>query len=155
MAAFLTATRGRSRPDWTDWVSYGYLLVGVVLMFGPVVWLVLSSFKTAAALNEFPPRLLPYGQSSVTVAGKPDPLPLYRVKLPDGSTRELVELRRIGIQATMVDPTHPDDEVKVNIRDRSPFANSTSRPRTIPRSSASSTSAASSGTACSSPWSRR
>ena len=120
LGAFLTATRGRSRPDWTDWVSYGYLLVGVVLMFGPVVWLVLSSFKTAAALNEFPPRLLPYGQSSVTVAGKPDPLPLYRVQLPDGSTRELAELRRIGIQATMVDPVHPDDEVKVNIRDRSP-----------------------------------
>jgi alpha-1,4-digalacturonate transport system permease protein len=51
LGAFLTATRGRSRPDWTDWVSYGYLLAGVVLMFGPVVWLVLSSFKTAAALN--------------------------------------------------------------------------------------------------------
>jgi alpha-1,4-digalacturonate transport system permease protein len=34
-------------------------------MFGPVLWLVLSSFKTGAALNEFPPQLLPYGQAGV------------------------------------------------------------------------------------------
>ena len=87
-------------------------------MFGPVLWLVLSSFKTAAALNEFPPRLLPYGQNSVTSPDSPIRLPLYRVKLPDGSAREMAELRRIGIQATMVDPAHPGEEVKVNIRDR-------------------------------------
>src|SRR5689334_25148878 len=97
---WLAARRGGSRPDWTDWVSYGYLLLGVLLMFGPVVWLVLSSFKSAAALNEFPPQLLPYGQKSVDVAGHAQPLPLYRVKLPDGATRELAEVRRIGIQAT-------------------------------------------------------
>ena len=28
-------------------------------MFGPVAWLVLSSFKTQAALVQFPPSLLP------------------------------------------------------------------------------------------------
>jgi alpha-1,4-digalacturonate transport system permease protein len=114
----LTATRGRGRLDWTDWLSYGYLLLGLVLMFGPVMWLVLSSFKSAAALNEFPPSLLPYGQAAVTVPGHDEPLPLYRAKLPDGSTRELVELRRIGIEATMADPKQPDEELKVNIRDR-------------------------------------
>src|SRR6059058_3792093 len=118
VATMLSARRGRGKADWTDWVSYGYLLLGLVLMFGPVLWLVLSSFKTAAALNEFPPRLLPYGQASATLPGQSEPLPVYRVKLPDGTTRELVELRRIGIQATMVDPKHPEDEIKVNIRDR-------------------------------------
>ena len=116
----LTATRGRGRFDWTDWFTYGYLLLGIMLMLAPVLWLVLSSFKTAAALNEFPPRLLPYGPKSVTVAGRSDPAPVYRVKLPDGTTQELAELRRIGIQATMVDPAHPSDEVRVNIRDREP-----------------------------------
>jgi alpha-1,4-digalacturonate transport system permease protein len=116
----LTATRGRGRLDWTDWFTYGYLLLGVFLMFAPVVWLVLSSFKTAAALNEFPPRLLPYGPKVVSLAGRTEPAPVYRVKLPDGETRELAELRRIGIQATMVDPARPDDEIKVNIRDREP-----------------------------------
>ena len=118
LAAMLTATRGRGRFDWTDWLTYGYLLLGLVLMFGPVLWLVLSSFKSAAALNEFPPRLLPYGQAMMTVPGRTEALPLFTVKLPDGSTRELVELRRIGIQATMIDPKQPDEEIKVNIRDR-------------------------------------
>ena len=118
LARMLTATRGRGRPDWTDWLTYGYLVLGLGLMFGPVLWLVASSFKTAAALNEFPPRLLPYGQSMVAVPGHTDALPLFRVKLPDGTTRELVEVRRIGIEATMADPKKPDEEFKVNIRDR-------------------------------------
>ncbi len=118
LARMLTATRGRRRLDWTDWLSYAYLLLGLVLMFGPVLWLGLSSFKSAAALNEFPPQLLPYGQATVTVPGHPEPLPLFRVNLPDGSTRELAELRRIGIEATMIDPKRPDEEFKVNIRDR-------------------------------------
>jgi alpha-1,4-digalacturonate transport system permease protein len=117
---FLTLRRGRTRLDWTDWFTYGYLLLGVVLMFGPVAWLVLSSFKTPAALNEFPPQLLPYGQKSVAVAGHENPLPVYRVTLPDGTSRELAEVRRIGIQATLVDPAAPAQEYKVNIRDRKP-----------------------------------
>ena len=117
---WLVARRGFARADWTDWLSWAYLLLGVLLMFGPVVWLVLSSFKTPAALNEFPPRLLPYGQKSVSVAGQTERLPVFRVKLPDGSQRELAELHRIGIQATMVDPAMPSQEFKVNIRDHQP-----------------------------------
>jgi alpha-1,4-digalacturonate transport system permease protein len=120
LVKMLTAQRGGNRPDWTDWASYAYLLFGVLLMFGPVMWLVLSSFKSAAALNEFPPQLLPYGQVTVSVTGQASPLPLYNVTLPDGSTRQLAELRRIGIQATLVDPKAPDQEYKVNIRDRKP-----------------------------------
>src|SRR5207237_8086676 len=118
LVGFFTARRGRAKADWTDWFSYGYLILGLALMFGPVLWLVLSSFKSAAALNEFPPQLLPYGQKSVAVAGQEHPLPLYRVTLPDGSTRELAELRPIGIPATLGDPKAPDQEFKVNIRDR-------------------------------------
>ena len=116
----LTARRGHGAFDWTDWFSYGYLALGVCLMFGPVAWLVLSSFKSAAALNEFPPQLLPYGQKTVAVSGHENPLPLYSVTLPDGTMRELAELRRIGIQATLVDPKNPEQEYKVNIRDRKP-----------------------------------
>src|SRR6476469_1157983 len=112
LGTMLTARRGRGRADWTDWFTYGYLLLGLVLMFGPVLWLVLSSFKSAAALNEFPPQLLPYGQKTVVVAGQDKALPLYRVTLPDGTTRELAEVRRIGIQATLVDPAAPEQEYK-------------------------------------------
>jgi ABC-type glycerol-3-phosphate transport system permease component len=41
-------------------------------MFLPVLWLVLSSFKTQAGLLRFPPDLLPYDQQTVTVEGYAD-----------------------------------------------------------------------------------
>ena len=122
-AAFLTRTRGRRSLDWTDWLSYAYLAVGLFLMFGPVLWLVMSSFKTEAALTEFPPRFLPYGQKSVAVPGEEGLKPVYRVKLPNdpqGTTRELPEVRRIGLMATYVDPAKPDEPIRINIADREP-----------------------------------
>jgi alpha-1,4-digalacturonate transport system permease protein len=117
---FFTRTRGRNAPDWTDWLSYLYLTLGLFLMFGPVLWLVLSSFKTEAALSEFPPSLLPYGQKQVVVPGEDAPKPVYRVTLPDGSVRELPELRRIGLIATHVDPAQPEVPIRVNINQREP-----------------------------------
>ncbi|MDE2912887.1 MAG: carbohydrate ABC transporter permease [Paracoccaceae bacterium] len=113
--AFLTATRGRGRLHWTDVFSYGYLALGVFLMFGPVIWLALSSFKTASGLLEFPPTLLPLGQIEVAVEGYDEPLPLYQVTLDDGSVQELAQIRRIGIIAQMVDPDDPDARIKVPI----------------------------------------
>jgi alpha-1,4-digalacturonate transport system permease protein len=118
--AFLTRTRGKRSLDWTDWLSYVYLTLGLFLMFGPVLWLVMSSFKTEAALTEFPPSFLPYGPKQVKVPGEDNPKPVYRVKLADGSVRELAELRRIGLIATHVDPAKPDELVRVNINDREP-----------------------------------
>jgi alpha-1,4-digalacturonate transport system permease protein len=117
---FLTRTRNGRSLDWTDWVSYAYLCLGLFLMFGPVLWLVLSSFKTEAALTEFPPSLLPYGQKSIAVPGEEKLKPVYRIKLADGSVRELPELRRIGLMATHVDPTKPDEIIRVNVADREP-----------------------------------
>jgi alpha-1,4-digalacturonate transport system permease protein len=120
LIGFLTRTRGRGRLHWSDWLSYGYLLLGVVLMFGPVIWLALSSFKTQAQLLEFPPAFLPYGQVSAEVAGYDQPLPLFRVRLEDGSERVMAQVRRIGIQSQLVDPDNPDDTVRVNIDQREP-----------------------------------
>jgi alpha-1,4-digalacturonate transport system permease protein len=120
MLSMLTATRGRGKLDWTDWLSYAYLFIGLILMFGPVLWLVASSFKTEAALNEFPPSFLPYGQKSIAVPGEEKLKPVYRVKLPDGTFKELPELRRIGLTATHVDPAKPDEMIRVNINDREP-----------------------------------
>ncbi len=117
---FLTGTRNGRSLDWTDWLSYAYLVVGLFLMFGPVLWLVGSSFKTEAALTEFPPSLLPYGQKSVAVPGEDKPKPVYRVKLPDGTVKELPEVRRIGLMATHVDPARPDEFIRVNVNDREP-----------------------------------
>lgn len=118
LGTFLTRTRGRGRLHPTDILTYLYLFFGVLIMFGPVVWLVLSSFKTQAALLEFPPPLLPYGQETVVVEGYDTPLPIYEVTLADGATRRLAQVRRIGIQAQMVDPASPGEIIEVPIGQR-------------------------------------
>lgn len=114
----------RSRPGqplhWTDFASYSYLALGVLLMFGPVLWLVLSSFKTQAGLLEFPPSLLPLSQVEISVPGHGQKLPLFRVTLPDGSVKEMAQVRRIGLQAQMIDPTDPAKVLRVPIEKREP-----------------------------------
>ena len=117
---FLTKTRGRNRLDWTDWLSYIYLTLGLFLMFGPVLWLVISSFKSESSVSEFPPTLMPYEQRQVAVAGFDKPLPLYSVTVNGQSRGELAEVRRMGIDSTLVDPKNPGTEIKVNIKDRTP-----------------------------------
>ena len=117
---FLTRTRGRGRLHITDMLTYLYLAFGVILMFGPVIWLVLSSFKTSAEVVKFPPRIWPYRQETVEVEGYDEPLPLYEVTLEDGSTVQLAQVRRIGLEAQLVDPANPEEIVKVNINDRQP-----------------------------------
>ena len=119
--AFLTRRRGHGgRWHWTDIVTWVWLLGGTVLMFGPALWLVASSFKSPAQLAEFPPTLLPYAQIAVPVAGHDAPLPLYEVTGPDGTTRQLAEIRRIGTNAQMVDPAAPDTRLDVDIAARRP-----------------------------------
>jgi len=118
---FLTRRRAAGpRLHWTDFAAYSYLAFGVVLMFGPVLWLVLSSFKTPAGLLEFPPSLLPMSQLEVAVPGQAKPLPLFRTTLPDGQVRELVQLRRIGLVAQMADPKDPTQTFSVPIGQRTP-----------------------------------
>jgi alpha-1,4-digalacturonate transport system permease protein len=124
MLSFLTRTRGRvhgkTSLHWTDWVSYAYLLAGLIVMFGPVLWLIMSSFKTESALSQFPPTFLPYSQKEVVVAGYDKPLPLFMAKDELGQVREMAQVLRIGIMATLVDPVQPQTEIKVNIKDRQP-----------------------------------
>lgn len=120
MRNFLTRTRGRSSLHWTDWLSYGYLLMGLITMFAPILWLLMSSLKTESAISQFPPSFLPYSQKTVLVQGHEKPLPLFLTKLSDGTLREMAQVRRIGIMATMVDPARPDTPVQVNINDRAP-----------------------------------
>ena len=51
---FLIRKRGGRRMDIADVLTYLYLLAGTLVMFGPVLWVVLSSFKTPGQLIEFP-----------------------------------------------------------------------------------------------------
>ena len=117
---FLWLTRGRQKLHWTDVLSYAYLVAGLFVMFAPVLWLVVSSFKTESAISQFPPTFLPYSQKTVAVAGHDKPLPLFKVAGEGAQVRELAQVSRIGIMATMVDPAKPSDTVQVNIRERVP-----------------------------------
>ena len=99
------------------------LLFWMVLIVGmmsnlSVLWLGLSSFKTAAGLTEYPPTFLPLAQVEVVVEGYKKPLLLYNVKMEDGSVMELAEIRRVGIISQMVDPNSPKTKYKIPIENR-------------------------------------
>ncbi len=120
VAKFLTRTRYPHRMHWTDYAAWAYLALGVFLMFGPVLWLVMSSFKTQAGLQEYPPTLLPLSQIEVEVEGYDDPLPVYSATMPDGTVRQLAEIRRLGPISQLIDPANPDEIIQVRIDEREP-----------------------------------
>ena len=111
MIRFLTRRRGGARADWTDWFSWAYLALGVLVMFGPVLWLVLSSFKTQSALQEFPPSLLPMGQKQIVVAGYERALPVFALPQAGGGVVERAMVRRVGIEGQFIDPADPDRRI--------------------------------------------
>ncbi|MEQ1949779.1 carbohydrate ABC transporter permease [Mesorhizobium sp. CN2-181] len=121
VAEFLLSRRGGKFWHWTDIVTWIWLVGGLVLMFGPALWLALSSFKTPAALAAFPPSLLPYVTQQAVVEGYEKPLPLFTVTMDDGGTKTLAEVRRIGTVAQMVDPAVPAEIIKVPISQRKPL----------------------------------
>jgi alpha-1,4-digalacturonate transport system permease protein len=121
--AFLTRTQGKHRLSGTDMLTYLYLTFGTIVMFAPVLWLVLSSFKPQEQLLRFPPTLLPYRQETVSVEGYDEPLPLFTVTLEDGTQRTLAQVSRVGIEARMVDPQNPAEIISVNINARQPLEN--------------------------------
>ena len=75
-------------------LSVVWLAIGLFLMFGPVLWLAVSSFKTPANLVEFPPTFLPLDVRMAQVQGYDKPLPLYRARLEDGTEKVLAQVRR-------------------------------------------------------------
>ena len=119
--AFLTRTSGASKLNTSDVLTYLYMVLGTILMFGPVIWILFSSFKTEAELSKFPPRLLPYKQQTIEVAGYDEPLPIFEVKMEDGSVLELARVRRVGLEAQMVDPENPEEIIKTSNPDIIPI----------------------------------
>ncbi len=117
---FFTRTRGTTKLHFTDMLTYTYLSLGVIVMFGPVLWLVISSFKSAAEVVKFPPRLLPYRQETVVVEGFEEPLPLYQATLEDGSVVTLAQKRRVGLERQLIDPANPDETIKVRLENTEP-----------------------------------
>ena len=114
----VTQKKYKEKYHWTDYFSYFYLFLGVFLMFGPIIWLGLSSVKTLAGIQEYPPTILPLSQIQIEVDGYEKPLSLYNVTLEDGSTTELAEIKRVGITSKMVDPKDTEQTYKIPIDKR-------------------------------------
>ncbi|MGB7340322.1 MAG: carbohydrate ABC transporter permease [Phototrophicaceae bacterium] len=113
---FLTRTKGTNRLSTADIFTYLYLILGTFIMFGPVVWLVFSSFKPASDLSTFPPRLLPYRQQTTEVAGFDGELPLWELTREDGSSETVVQVGRAGIFYDVINPDTPTMEPETVIR---------------------------------------
>ena len=103
VARFLTRTRGRGRADLADWLTYGYLLLGLAVVAAPVLWLFLSSFKTESELAAYPPRFLPRAGMEVKIPGRDRPLRLYAAEV--GGVPATLALRRVvGARAMLTRP---------------------------------------------------
>ena len=118
---FLTQTKGRNQLTTADMLTYVYLTIGTILMFGPVLWMVLSSFKTQVELDRNPPRLFPYRQETITLEGFDEPLLMFEVTMEDGTTRKLARVRRVGLENIVVDPTEPEETFRVPISSSKPI----------------------------------
>ena len=114
VSAFLSRRAGGRRSNWQDWLVYAYLVLGVVVVLGPVLWAAVSSLKSPDSIIQYPPELVPQTQATAVLEGYDKPLPLYDVTLADGEERRLAQVSRVGIQARMVDPDNPGEIITVS-----------------------------------------
>nr|WP_249285995.1 hypothetical protein [Pectobacterium versatile] len=119
--AFLTRTRHPGRIHITDIMSWVWLVVGTLLVMIPVMWAAMSSFKTPAEINRFPPSFLPQAADTVTLPEYPKPLELWQVKQEDGEAKTMALVRRIGLIAQLVNPDAPSEVVRVSTKDLVPM----------------------------------
>jgi multiple sugar transport system permease protein len=86
-------------------VSHG-LIIFIGLFFAvPFIWMVMTAFKSNQDVFHSPPRWLPYDNVRVEVNG--EQLPLYDVKLPDGTIKQLAAVKILEGVGTFVDPENP------------------------------------------------
>ncbi|MBX2838736.1 MAG: carbohydrate ABC transporter permease [Gammaproteobacteria bacterium] len=107
---FLTATQGSangSRIGAQDVVAYGYLLLGILIILVPVLWTVLSSFKSEEAIENFDTRLMPFDQIERNIDGV-GVKRLYLWKDENGVPQEVFKAgptRKLTDTAKAEDPT--------------------------------------------------
>jgi alpha-1,4-digalacturonate transport system permease protein len=73
VATFLTRTAGNrntaERFGVQDFLAYGYLVLGVLMILVPVLWTLFSSIKSETAVDSFDTRILPMAQVFEEVNG--------------------------------------------------------------------------------------
>lgn len=114
VSGFFSRRRGRDGADWTDWLAYGYLLLGVAIVLLPIAWMFLSSLKSPRALVENDPRPLPYEQVSVPAPdGSGRQLGVFVWSKPDGTKADVAFLGPRGINARVFELAKPAEVIEV------------------------------------------
>ncbi len=113
VSAFVARRRGRNGPDWTDWLSYGYLALGLLLVLLPIFWMFMSSIKSPRALVENDPRLLPYEQLTTPSADGSRQHGVFVWTRPDGSTVDVGFVGPRGINARVFEIGRPGEIIEV------------------------------------------
>ena len=113
IAAFLARRRGRNGPDWTDWLAYLYLALGLGLVLLPIVWMFLSSIKSQRALVENDPRILPYEQVTAASADGARRLGVFVLTDEDGRRRDVALVAPRGLNAVVHDLAAPGQTFEV------------------------------------------
>lgn len=113
MLKFLTRMRGETRPDITDWLAWGWLLIGALSICIPILWAVLSSFKEEAEVRAFPPSFLPMARVVQEISGREHTV--WTWAPDDQAPKDVGLVRRVGLEATVVDPANPDVTFKVPV----------------------------------------
>ncbi len=110
ITTFLTRTAGsQDKADKfgiADFLAYGYLLVGVLIILIPVLWTFFSSIKPERAVDNFDTRLLPYAQIEAEVDGV-GPKPVWIYEDEDGNRTDVYKAgptRRVTDVAPIDDP---------------------------------------------------
>jgi alpha-1,4-digalacturonate transport system permease protein len=113
VSGFITRKRGRQGLHWTDWLSYAYLLLGVMLVLLPIFWMFMSSIKSPRALVENDPRLLPYEQVTTREAGGERQLSVFVLTKPDGSKADVAFVGPRGANARVYELSNPAEITEV------------------------------------------
>ena len=129
VVAFLTRTRGgqdkAERFGIADFLAYGYLVLGVLIILVPVAWTFFSSIKPERAIDTFDTRLLPIAQREAEVEGIGRKT-VWTHRAEDGRETEVFKAgptRRQTDVAPLDDPEavvtvprvelHPSEEIRV------------------------------------------
>lgn len=113
VATFLGRRRGRTRLHWSDWLAYGYLLSGFLIVVLPIAWMFLSSLKSPAALVENDPRLLPYEQLTIPAPDGERALGVSIWTRPDGTRGEVAVVGPRGINMRVFEIGKPETVFEV------------------------------------------
>lgn len=129
LTTFLTRTAGTpdraERFGIADFLAYGYLIFGVLVILIPVLWTFFSSIKPERAVDSFDTRLLPMAQVEAEVDGEGTKT-VWTYTAEDGSTQDVFKAgptRRETDVAPIDDPTAvitvprttltPNEEIRV------------------------------------------